>query len=96
MCVFGELVSTARRRQGQDGEPVFDPHKFWILPTDRYLTLSAWEEKDAELGLAKPRGRPSTHDYMRHGTLTLFAALDVLEGKGCIHPHIPTWQGHSH
>ena len=60
---------------------MFDPHKFWILPTDRYLTLSAWEEKDAELGLAKPRGRPSTHDYMRHGTLTLFAALDVLEGK---------------
>ena len=22
-----------------------------------------------------------THDYKRHGTTTLFAALDVLEGK---------------
>jgi hypothetical protein len=38
-----------------------------------------------------------THDYKRHGTLTLFAALDVLEGKVVVcHPHIPTWQGHSH
>jgi len=30
-----------------------------------------------------------THDYKRHGTTTLFAALDVLEGKvigRCMHP----------
>jgi hypothetical protein len=35
--------------------------------------------------------------YKRHRTPTLFAALDVLEGKVVVcRPHIPTWQGHSH
>ena len=29
----------------------------------------------------RPRRLAMTHDYKRHGTTTLFAALDVLEGK---------------
>jgi hypothetical protein len=29
--------------------------------------------------------RPKTHDYVRHGTLTLFVALDYLEGKLITH-----------
>ena len=34
-------------------------------------------------GLLMKKGRAGTmtHDYKRHGTTTLFAALDVLEGK---------------
>src|SRR6266852_1101236 len=34
-------------------------------------------------GLPMKRGRAGTmtHDYKRHGTATLFAALDVLEGR---------------
>ena len=34
-------------------------------------------------GLPMKRGRcgPTTHDYKRHGTTTLFAALNVLDGK---------------
>ncbi len=34
-------------------------------------------------GLPLKKGRCSTftHDYVRHGTTTLFAALEILEGK---------------
>jgi len=42
------------------------------------LDLADRPLRGAELGLAKPRGRSSTHDEKRHGTLTLFAALDAL------------------
>ena len=31
--------------------------------------------------MKKGRAGTMTHDYKRHGTTTLFAALDVLEGK---------------
>jgi hypothetical protein len=36
-----------------------------------------------QLGLPMKKGRAGTmiHDYKRHGTTTLFVALDVLEGK---------------
>jgi hypothetical protein len=30
--------------------------------------------------MKKGRGATMTHDYKRHGTTTLFAALDVLDG----------------
>ena len=33
------------------------------------------------LPMKKGRAGTMTHDYKRHGTTTLFAALDVLEGK---------------
>jgi hypothetical protein len=40
--------------------------------------------------MKKGRAGTMTHDYKRHGTTTLFAALDVLEGKvigRCMHRH---------
>jgi hypothetical protein len=33
------------------------------------------------LPMKKVRAGTMTHDYKRHGTTTLFAAFDVLEGK---------------
>jgi hypothetical protein len=33
------------------------------------------------LPMKKGRAGTMTHDYKRHGTTTLFAALDVLQGK---------------
>ena len=40
-------------------------------------------EVDTQPGLPMKKGRlgTMTHDYKRHGTTTLFAALNVLEGK---------------
>ena len=38
-------------------------------------------ENDATCGLAQGHIRTVTHDYYRHGTVTLFAALDYLSGK---------------
>jgi hypothetical protein len=37
--------------------------------------------------MKKGRAATITHDYKRHGTTTLFAAFDVLEGKviGLVH-----------
>ena len=32
--------------------------------------------------MKKGRGATMTHDYKRHGTTTLFAALNVLDGTG--------------
>jgi hypothetical protein len=39
------------------------------------------ERTQLALALAPKRPRTMTHDYTRHGTVTLFAALNVLEGK---------------
>jgi hypothetical protein len=44
------------------------------------------------LPMKKGRAGTMTHDYKRHGTTTLFAALDVLEGKvigRCMQRHRP-------
>jgi transposase len=39
------------------------------------------ERTQLGLPLAPGKPRPMTHDYTRHGTITLFAALNALEGK---------------
>jgi transposase len=69
--------------------------KFWdviglyLQPPDRALVLCCEEKSQCQalersqpglpLGLGHIRTR--THDYTRHGTLTLFAAMDYLDGK---------------
>src|SRR6266702_8951843 len=44
-----------------------------------------WQERatapNRALPMKKGRAATITHDYKRHGTTTLFAAFDVLEGK---------------
>ena len=41
---------------------------------------AALDRTQASLPMVKGRGETMTHDYKRHGTTTLFAALDVLTG----------------
>jgi transposase len=69
--------------------------KFWdviglyLNPPDRALVLCCDEKSQCQalertqpglpLGIGHVRTR--THDYYRHGTVTLFAALDYLDGK---------------
>jgi transposase len=43
--------------------------------------IQALDRTQPGLPMKKGRAATLTHDYKRHGTTTLFAALDVLEGK---------------
>jgi len=75
-------------------DPDFE-RKFWdviglyLNPPDRALVLccdeksqcQALERTQRALPLMSGHAKTFTHDYIRHGTLTLFAALDYLEGK---------------
>ena len=52
------------------------------VPGDRYpYRDQALQRTQPGLPLKKGRCGTMTHDYKRHGTTTLFAALDVLAGK---------------
>lgn len=75
-------------------DPDFE-RKFWdviglyLNPPDRALVLccdeksqcQALERTQRALPLTSGHAKTFTHDYIRHGTLTLFAALDYLDGK---------------
>ena len=51
-----------------------------VLCCDEKSQCQALERTQLALPLAPKRPRTMTHDYTRHGTVTLFAALSVLEG----------------
>jgi len=75
-------------------DPEFE-RKFWeviglyLHPPDRALVLccdeksqcQAWERTQPALPLGIGHLRTQTHDYIRHGTVTLLAALNYLNGK---------------
>jgi transposase len=56
------------------------PAKALVLCCDEKSQCQALERTQLALPLAPKRPRTMTHDYTRHGTLTLFAALNALEG----------------
>ena len=70
-------------------EKVEDIVGLYLNPPDRALVLCVDEKSQIQAldrtqpGLPMKRGRCGTmaHDYKRHGTTTLFAALNVLDGK---------------
>lgn len=57
------------------------PEKALVLCCDEKSQCQALERTQLGLPLAPGRPRTMTHDYTRHGTVTLFAALDALEGR---------------
>lgn len=75
-------------------DPQFEP-KFWdviglyLQPPDKALVLCCDEKSQCQalertqpgLPLGQGHIRTRTHDYIRHGTVTLFAALSYLDGK---------------
>ncbi|MDF0677373.1 MAG: IS630 family transposase [Nitrospira sp.] len=75
-------------------DPRFE-EKFWdviglyLNPPDRALVLCCDEKSQCQaiertqpgLPLGVGHIKTTTHDYIRHGTVTLFAALNYLEGK---------------
>jgi transposase len=57
------------------------PDKGLVLCIDEKSQIQALDRTQPGLPLKKGRCGTFTHDYVRHGTTTLFAALEILEGK---------------
>lgn len=51
-----------------------------VLCMDEKSSVQALDRTQPSLPMKKGRAKTMTHDYKRHGTTTLFAALDVLTG----------------
>ena len=51
-----------------------------VIWVDEKSQIQALDRTQPGLPLKKGRGGTRTHDYKRHGTTTLFAALNVLDG----------------
>jgi transposase len=52
-----------------------------VLSVDEKSQIQALDHTQPGLPMKKGRAGTMTHDYKRHGTTTLFAALDVLQGR---------------
>jgi transposase len=52
-----------------------------VLSIDEKSQIQALDRTQPGLPMKKERCATMTHDYKRNGTTTLFAALDILEGK---------------
>jgi transposase len=57
------------------------PEKAIVLCMDEKSSVQALDRTQPSLPMVRGRGGTMTHDYKRHGTTTLFAALDVLTGR---------------
>jgi transposase len=57
------------------------PHRAVVLCVDEKSQIQALDRTQPGLPLKKSRCGTMTHDYKRHGTTTLFAALSILDGK---------------
>lgn len=89
-----DLKPHLKRTFKVSNDPKFE-EKFWdviglyLNPPDRALVLccdeksqcQALERTQTALPLGPNKVRTGTHDYIRHGTITLFAALSYLDGK---------------
>jgi len=56
------------------------PEKALVLSVDEKSQIQALDRTQPSLPMKKGRCGTMTHDYKRHGTITLFAALNVLDG----------------
>ena len=66
------------------------PDKALVLCVDEKSQIQALDRTQPGLPMKKGRCGTMTHDYVRHGTTTLFAALNVAEGNvigGCFQRH---------
>jgi transposase len=57
------------------------PEHALVLSLDEKSQIQALDRTQPGLPLKKGRGQTMTHDYKRHGTTTLFAALNTLDGR---------------
>ena len=57
------------------------PENAIVLCVDEKSSIQAFDRTQPSLPMKPGRAGTMTHDYKRHGTSTLFAALDVVTGK---------------
>ena len=57
------------------------PDKALVLSVDEKSQIQALDRTQPGLPLKKGHAGTMTHDYKRHGTTTLFAALNIIDGK---------------
>jgi transposase len=57
------------------------PERALVLSVDEKSQMQALDRTQPGLPMKKGRAGTMTYDYKRHGTTTLFAALDILSGK---------------
>ena len=57
------------------------PEHAIVMSVDEKSQIQALDRTQPGLPMKKGRAGTMTHDYKRHGTTTLFAALNVLDGK---------------
>ena len=57
------------------------PDKALVLCVDEKSQIQALDRTQPGLPMKRGRAGTMTHDYKRHGTTTLFAALNILDGK---------------
>jgi transposase len=67
---------------------VAPPERAIVFAFDEKSQIQALDRTQPGLPLKKGRAGTMTHDYKRHGTTTLFAALDVASGE-VIHECLP-------
>ncbi len=66
------------------------PEKALVLSVDEKSQIQALDRTQPGLPIKKGHAGTMTHDYKRHGTTTLFAALNVMDGKvisSCMQKH---------
>jgi transposase len=56
------------------------PQHALVFSVDEKSQIQALQRTQPGLPMKKGRGQTLTHDYKRHGTTTLFAALNILDG----------------
>ena len=80
---FQAVERQALRREGAGHRwPLSrSPDKALVFSVDEKSQIQALDRTQPGLPIKKGRCGTMTHDYKRHGTTTLFAALDVATGK---------------
>ena len=66
------------------------PDKAVVLCVDEKTQIQALDRTQPMLPMGLGYAQGMTHDYVRHGTPTLFAALDIVTGKVCAHANAAT------
>jgi hypothetical protein len=82
---FSAWLSHTTSSHQETARPLLTPGEILQLPREDSLVflsqIQALDRTQPGLPLKKGRGPTLTHDYKRHGTTTLFAALNVLTGE---------------
>lgn len=66
------------------------PERAFVLSVDEKSQIQALDRTQPGLPIKKGHAGTMTHDYKRHGTTTLFAALNILDGtviSACMQKH---------